>query len=104
MSWTWDRQRGPDSEPYSIAYSESSYFTDNSARVVDLSDSPLWSRHVGREVELAYSPSLSHGSEYEVMKVRSGTDRTYVYSLAAGTFGASVLSVLVSSVRANRRR
>jgi hypothetical protein len=47
VSWTWERQRGPGSEPYSIAFSESSYFADSAA-----SDSPLWSGHIGREVEL----------------------------------------------------
>jgi hypothetical protein len=81
VSWTWERQRGPDCEPYSIAYSESSYFTDGAARVIDASDSPVWSRHIGREVELAYTPSSSRHYEYQVLEVRSGTDRAYVYSL-----------------------
>ena len=80
-SWTWERQRGPDCQPYSIAYSESPYFTGGAARVIDASDSPLWSKHIGRAVELAYTPSASRDSEYQVLEVRSGTDRTYVYSL-----------------------
>ena len=63
LSWTWERQRGPDFEPYSIAYSESSYFTESAARVIDASDSPLWSKYMGRRVELAYTPSLSRDSE-----------------------------------------
>jgi hypothetical protein len=81
VSWSWERQHGPDCEPYSIAYSESSYFTDGAARVVDASDSPVWSRHIGRAVELAYTPSPSRDCEYHVLEVRSGTDRTYVYSM-----------------------
>lgn len=94
MSWTWERQHGPDSEPYSIAYSESSYFTDSAARVIDASDSPLWSRHLGREVELAYTPSAARDSEYQVLEVRSGTDRTYVYSLSRDRVGLSHTSPL----------
>jgi hypothetical protein len=41
VSWSWDRQRGPDDEPYSIIYAESSHFSDSAARVVDVSGSPL---------------------------------------------------------------
>ena len=94
VSWTWERQRAPDSEPYSIAYSESSYFTDSASRVIDASDSPLWSRHIGREVELLYTPSLSRDSEYQGLEVRSGTDRTYVYSLGVDRVGISHTSPL----------
>jgi hypothetical protein len=94
VSWTWERQHGPDSEPYSIAYAESSYFTDSATRVIDASDSPLWSRHIGREVELAYTPSLSRDSEYQVLEVRSGADRTYVYSLSLDRVGISRISPL----------
>jgi len=88
VSWTWGRQR-PDSEPYSIAYSESSYFEDGAARVIDASDSPLWSSHIGREVELTYVPSPSSDSENQVLEMRSGTDRTYVYSLGRDRVGIS---------------
>ena len=94
VSWTWERQRGPDSEPYSIAYSESSYFTDSAARVIDASGSSLWSRHIGREVELTYTPPLSRDSEYQVLEVRSGTGRTYVYSLGLDRVGMSHTSPL----------
>ena len=38
VSWTWERQIDPDSEPYSISYSESSYFTDSAAHVIDASE------------------------------------------------------------------
>lgn len=94
VSWTWERQRDSDSEPYSIAYSESSYFTDGAARVIDASDAPLWSTHVGRAVELAYTPSLACDSEYQVLEIRSGTDRTYVYSLGRDRLGISHTSPL----------
>jgi hypothetical protein len=94
VSWTWERYHGPDSEPYSIAYSESSYCIDSAWRVIDASDSPLWSRHLGREVELAYTPSLARDSEYQVLEVRSGTDRTYVYSVGADRVGISRISPL----------
>ena len=89
VSWTWERQHGADSEPYSIAYSEASYFTDGPANVVDASDSLLWSRHIGREVELAYSPSVSRDSQYQVLEIQSGEDRTYVYSLGLDRVGLS---------------
>jgi hypothetical protein len=94
LSWTWERQRGSGSEPYSIACSESSYFTDDAARVVDASGSALWSKQVGCEVELAYTPSLSGHSEYQVLEVRSGTDCTYVYSLGLDCIGISRTSPL----------
>jgi hypothetical protein len=29
LSWTWERQRGPGSEPYSIVFLESSYFANS---------------------------------------------------------------------------
>ena len=80
VSWTWERQHGPDSEPYSIAYAKSSYFSDMAARVIDVSQSPLWARHIGRDVELAYMSSSSRDSESHVLEIRSGTNRTYVYS------------------------
>src|SRR5262249_14546382 len=94
VSWTWERQRGRESEPNSIAYSESSYFSDGAARVIDASASPLWSRHIGREVELAYAPSQSRDSEYQVLEVRSGTDRTYVYALGLDRVGISHTSMV----------
>jgi hypothetical protein len=89
VSWTSDRNSGPDSEPYSIAYAYSSYFTDDAARVLDASDSPRWSRHVGRRVELAYVPSSSHELEYQVLGIRSGSDCTYVYSMGRDVAGLS---------------
>jgi len=89
VSWTWKHQYGPDSEPYSIAYSESSHFTDGAERAIDASDSPLWARHVGQDVELAYTPSSSRDSEYQVLEIRSGTDRTYLYSLGRDRVGIS---------------
>jgi hypothetical protein len=94
VSWTWERQRGPDSEPYSIAYSETSYFTQGAARVIDASDSPFWSKHIGREVELAYTPSMSGDADYQVLEVRSGTGRTYVYSLGLDCVAISHTSPL----------
>jgi hypothetical protein len=89
VSWTWERQREPDSEAYSIAYAESSYFTDSAARAIDVSDSPLWSRHIGHDVELVYTPSASREFEYQVLEIRSRTDRTYVYSLGLDRVGIS---------------
>jgi hypothetical protein len=81
VSWTSERQYGPDCEPYSIAYAQSSYFSDSAAYTLDVSGSPLWSRHIGRDVELTYTPSSSPESEYQVLEIRSGTDRTFLYSM-----------------------
>jgi hypothetical protein len=89
VSWTWERQRGPDSKPYSIAYANSSHFADRAARVIDVSESPHWARHIGRDVELAYTPASSRDSEYQVLEIRSGTDRTYLYSLGLDRVGIS---------------
>ena len=89
VSWTSERNSGPESEPYSIAYAYSSYFRDDATRVVDVSDSPRWSRHVGRRVELAYVPSSSYELEYQVLEIRSGSDCTYVYSMGRDVIGLS---------------
>lgn len=81
VSWTSARQHGADNAPYSIAYAESSYCADTAACVVDASESPLWSRHVGRDVELAFTTILSPDAEYhehQVLEIRSGTDRSYL--------------------------
>jgi|SRR5688572_13933683 len=88
VSWTWERQHAPDSEPYSIAYSESSYFTDSAAHVIDASASPPWTRHIGRDVELLHTPS-ARDSEYQVLEIRSGQDRTYLCSLGCDRVGIS---------------
>ncbi len=82
VSWTWERQSEPGSEPYSIGHAESSYLSDSAALVLDVSASPVWSMHIGRDVDLAYTPSSSRETEYQVLEVRSGTDCTYVYSLS----------------------
>jgi hypothetical protein len=101
VSWTWERQSRPGSEPYSIAYAESSYFADREAHVLDVSDSPVWSKHIGRDVELAYAPSSSPEAEYQVLEIRSLgiagalTARTYVYSLGLDRVGISETSPIV---------
>lgn len=89
VSWTWERQQGPDSESYSIAFADLSYFSDTAARVLDVSDSPLWSRHIRQDVELVYAPSSSLDAEYQVLEIRSGADRTYIYSLGLDRVGIS---------------
>jgi hypothetical protein len=100
VSWTSERYHGPDSEPYSIAYAESSYFSDSAARVIDVSDSPLWSRHIRQLGELVYTHSSSREAEYQVLEMRSDTDCTYIYSLGldrVGISGASPLSTCRSA-------
>jgi len=89
VSWTSERHSGPASEAYSIAYAESSYFTDSAPRLVDVSGSPRWSRHIGRSVELEYVRSSSPELEYQVLEVRSGSDCTYLYSLGRDVIGLS---------------
>jgi hypothetical protein len=80
VSWTWERQHGPDDQPYSIAYAESSYFTGDPAYVIDASGSALWSCHLGQAAELVYAPSSSPELEYHVLTLRSGLEATYMYS------------------------
>lgn len=89
VSWTWERQHGPDAEPYSIAYAEASCFSDSAARVIDVSDSALWSKHIRQDVELVYTPSSSRDAEYQVLEMRSGTNRTDIYSLGLDRVGIS---------------
>jgi hypothetical protein len=81
LSWTFERQHGPDDQPYSIAYASASYCSDEPASVVDVSESSLWSRHVGRNIELRYRPATERELEYQVLEIRSSTDCTFVYSL-----------------------
>jgi hypothetical protein len=92
VSWTWERQHGPDAEPYSIAYAETSYFSDSAARVIDVSDSALWSKHIRQDVELVYTSSSSRATECQVLEMRSGTNCTYVYSLGSDRVGISETS------------
>jgi hypothetical protein len=87
--WTSERQHGPDSQPSSIAYAESSYFLDRAASVIDASSSLLWARHVGRELDLAYASASSGDLECQVLEIRSGTGRTYVSSLGVDRIGIS---------------
>ena len=89
VSWTSERNSEPDSEPYSIAYAYSSYFTKDATRVLDVSASPRWSKHIGRRVTLAYVPSSSHELEHQVLEIRSGSDCTYVYSMGRDVVGLS---------------
>jgi hypothetical protein len=81
VSWTWQRQHGPEDATYSIAYAESPYFVDIAARILDVSGSPLWSAHIGQDVELAYAPSSSREMAFQALEVRSAKARTYIYSL-----------------------
>jgi len=81
VSWTFERQHGPDDQPYSIAYSEASYFTDYADCVIDASSSRVWSSHVGQAVELVYAPSSSPDFENQVLTLRSSLGTAYMYSL-----------------------
>ena len=81
LSWTWERQYGPESQPYTIGFQRESFFLGEPASVVDASVSPLWANHIGREVELKHLPSTSPAFEHQVLEVRSAADRTFVYSL-----------------------
>lgn len=94
LSWTSERHCETESQPYSIACSKESYFMDGAAHVVDASDSPLWSKHIGRQMELAYLPSQELALDHQVLEVRSDTHRTFVYSLGADRVGLSLTSPL----------
>ena len=89
VSWTSERQYGPGSEPYSIAYSRSSYFMDSAARVIDASASPLWARHIGQDVELVHTPASSPESDYQILEIRSGVDALTSISLGRDRVGIS---------------
>ena len=89
VSWTSERQHGPGDEPYSIAYAQSPYCSNEAAHVIDASESPLWARHIGRTIKLAYSRPLSRTLQHRVLEVRSSEQRTYVYSLSMDRVGIS---------------
>jgi hypothetical protein len=80
VSWTSERQWGPECEPYSIAYRPASFCSGEAAIVVDASASPLWSGHIGQEVAVAYVPASNPEDEWQVVEVRSPTNCTFVYS------------------------
>jgi hypothetical protein len=92
LSWTWERQYGPDCQPYTIDWRVKSFFVDQPASVVDASGSPLWAKHVGREVVLVHTPSTSPAFEYQVLEVRSNSGRTFVYSLGVDKISVSTES------------
>lgn len=81
LSWTSDRQHSPDCQPYTIAYRLESFRVDQPASVVDASRSLAWAKHLGRDVELVHTASTSPLFEYQVLEVRSGAGRTFVYPL-----------------------
>ena len=89
LSWTWERQHTSSDEPYSIGHQANSFFGDEPASVVDASDSPQWSRHLGQDVEVAYYLSTSPAFEHQVIEVRSGADPTFVFSLGLDRVGVS---------------
>ena len=81
VSWTWEHYEGPDFEPYSIGHSHTSYYSDAPAVDVDVSGSPFWAKHIGRDVELTHIPSEVRELEYQVLEIRSGGGCTYLYAL-----------------------
>ena len=81
LSWTSERQYGPQSQPYTIGFQGESFFLDQPASVVDASGSPFWAKHIGRDVELVHTLATSPAFEYQVLEVSSTSDRTFVYSL-----------------------
>jgi hypothetical protein len=89
VSWTWERQNDMDSKPYSITYGTSSYFTDEAATVIDVSDEPLWASHIGRAVEITYSPLSSSETECQVLEIRSSASRTFIYAVGRDRVGIS---------------
>ena len=80
VSGTSERQYGPDSEPYSIGHSHA-YCLDAAAVALDVSLSPFWAKHIGRDVELKHIPSEEREFEYQVLEIRSGGGCTYLYAL-----------------------
>lgn len=98
LSWTSERQYGPDSEHYSIGSSATSFFLDEPASVVDASKSPCWAKHLGQDLELAHIPSPSPGFEHQVIEVRSNAASTFVYSLGLDKIQVSSKSPISSVV------
>jgi hypothetical protein len=89
VSWTWERYQGTDTQPYSVGYRESSYFSENAAHVVDASSTPVWSKHIGKTVELVYKSSSSPQLEFQILEVRSGHASTFLSSLGTDTIRIS---------------
>jgi len=81
LSWTWERQHSLDDQPYSIGRSTCSYCQDEPATVMDASNTPPWSRHLGCQVTVGYLPSALPAFEHQVIEVRSAGDPTFVFSM-----------------------
>lgn len=96
LSWTWERQYDSTCQPYTIGRSSDSFFKDEPATVVDVSNSALWSRHVGQEVEVSYCPFTSPTFKYQVIRIRSGGESTFVFSLGLDRVAVSSTSPIVA--------
>lgn len=81
VSWTWERQHGPDDPGYTIGYAQASYCKDDPQLVVDASDSPLWTNLVHHIVQLEHIESSSPQLQYQALVLRSESHATYMYSL-----------------------
>jgi hypothetical protein len=80
LSWTWERQHSPDSQPYSIGWGEKSFFVGEPASVIDASKSPVWAKHLEMEVELLHIPSAFPSFEFQVLEVRSPGGHSFMCS------------------------
>ena len=89
VSWTSGRQHGPDDQPYSIGFRDFSYCSAEPAFVVDASNSPMWSKHIGRTLELAYTPASAVELGFQVLELRSGTNCIFLSSLGTDSIRIS---------------
>ena len=85
VSWSFERRHDLSDEPYSIGFARASYFVGDADVVIDASRSLLWSKHVGREVQLEYMPSERPDYEYQALALSSDAGRLYLYSMGVDT-------------------
>lgn len=97
ISWTSERHLGADSEVYTVGYGEASYFSEEAACVLDVSESSLWVKHIGNEVELIFLRSMSQELEYQVLEIRSGDNSTYVSSCGLDVVAISEIRPVLHS-------
>ena len=97
ISWTWERYHGGDSEAYSVGFADVSYFETAPASVLDVSDSLLWAKHIGKHVELILLRSSLPERDFQVLEIRSAGNSTYVSSFGLDCVTLSATAPLLQS-------
>jgi hypothetical protein len=84
ISWTWERQKGPNDPHYSIGINKDSFFNSPPCFEIDASSSDLWSGLVGQEISLEFLDPDS-----QILQVKSPQSVIYCYTWGVDTVSIS---------------